>query len=71
MLVIGGKNSSNTTHLVDLCKKNCARVYHIEVPEEIEELDLSGVKTLGLSAGASTPKDQIDTVIDFINKKFN
>ncbi|MDO5426446.1 MAG: 4-hydroxy-3-methylbut-2-enyl diphosphate reductase [Coriobacteriia bacterium] len=66
MLVIGGHNSSNTNHLADLCKENCEKVFHIESVEELKGVDLSSVNKLGITAGASTPKSQIDKILDEI-----
>ena len=66
MLVIGGHNSSNTNHLADLCKENCEKVFHIESVEELKGVDLSSINKLGITAGASTPKSQIDKILDEI-----
>lgn len=67
MIVVGGHNSSNTNHLAELCRDNCPKVYHIESEAELKETDFTGVKKLGVSAGASTPKQQIDDIIRFLN----
>lgn len=66
MIVIGGHNSSNTNHLADLCKENCEKVYHLESVEELKKVDLLGINKLGITAGASTPKSQIDEIVEFI-----
>ncbi len=66
MLVIGGHNSSNTNHLAALCRQNCDKVFHIESEEELNEIDLSGIIKLGVTAGASTPKSQIDSILDLL-----
>lgn len=66
MLVIGGHNSSNTNHLATLCRENCINVYHVESMEELKEVNLSGIDKLGITAGASTPKSQIDKILDEI-----
>ncbi|MBE6854343.1 MAG: bifunctional 4-hydroxy-3-methylbut-2-enyl diphosphate reductase/30S ribosomal protein S1 [Ruminococcus sp.] len=54
MVVVGGRHSSNTVKLYDVCRANC-RTYHIENAEELFALDFSGADRLGITAGASTP----------------
>lgn len=56
MLVVGGKNSANTTQLTRLCKSLSVPTYHIETPSEIKDEWFKGVKKLGITAGASTPE---------------
>lgn len=62
MVVIGGRNSANTTHLAEICADRCARTYHIEDVSELERSWLAGASTIGIAAGASTPQKQIDAV---------
>ncbi|NPD32464.1 4-hydroxy-3-methylbut-2-enyl diphosphate reductase [Berryella wangjianweii] len=62
LVVIGGRNSSNTTRLADICKERCPRTYHIESVDEIDPAWFAGAETVGITAGASTPEDQIDAV---------
>ncbi|MCL1797007.1 MAG: 4-hydroxy-3-methylbut-2-enyl diphosphate reductase [Eggerthellaceae bacterium] len=66
LVVIGGRNSSNTSRLFDICKARCARSYHIETPDEIEPSWFEGCEIIGVTAGASTPEDQIEAVVTFI-----
>ena len=54
MLVIGGKNSANTTRLAQLCATKC-RTYHIETAAELQDDWLKDVNKIGITAGASTP----------------
>jgi 4-hydroxy-3-methylbut-2-enyl diphosphate reductase len=55
VIVVGGKNSSNTTQLVTLSKKYCKNVYHIETAEEVLEEWFKGVEKVVITGGASTP----------------
>lgn len=66
MIVIGGRNSSNTTRLFELCEQNCAHAYHIETVEEIDPQWFEEGMVVGVSAGASTPENQIDAVVSFL-----
>jgi 4-hydroxy-3-methylbut-2-enyl diphosphate reductase len=55
VLVVGGKNSANTTQLAHLCTSMSVPTYHIETASEIKEIWFSGVQSVGITAGASTP----------------
>jgi 4-hydroxy-3-methylbut-2-enyl diphosphate reductase len=55
MIVVGGKNSANTTQLANLCRGLSVRTYHIETASEIRSEWFEGVKRVGITAGASTP----------------
>ncbi|HIW75301.1 MULTISPECIES: 4-hydroxy-3-methylbut-2-enyl diphosphate reductase [Gordonibacter] len=63
IVVIGGRNSSNTTRLADICAAACPRTHHIESPEEIDPTWFAGCFTVGVTAGASTPEVQISAVV--------
>lgn len=65
MLVIGGKNSANTTRLAELCLAAGCETHHIETAGEIEEEWFIGVRKVGITAGASTP----DWIIEEVYKK--
>lgn len=69
MIVVGGKNSANTTKLYQICKK-FKPSYHIESPDEISSSWFNGIKSIGITAGASTPKDQVDAVVKRLRKMF-
>lgn len=64
MIIIGGKNSSNTKKLYEIAKRNCVHTVLIESAEELE-LPVP-VNTVGIMAGASTPKESIDEVIQLL-----
>ncbi|NLJ99500.1 MAG: bifunctional 4-hydroxy-3-methylbut-2-enyl diphosphate reductase/30S ribosomal protein S1 [Tissierellia bacterium] len=67
MVVIGGYNSSNTNKLVEISKKHCKNVYHIEISEELPLQDITKFNTIGITAGASTPDWIIKEVVDTMN----
>ncbi len=64
MFVVGGKSSSNTKKLYEICKNNCAQTYFIEnfgeIPQDINYKN----KKIGITAGASTPQGIIEEVAD-------
>lgn len=62
MIVVGGKTSGNTRRLADVAKSCGIPVWHIEVPEELPLEALKQYGSIGLTAGASTPKSIIDAV---------
>ena len=55
MIIIGGKNSSNTRELYNIAKMSCPDTYHIENENEVKKEWFEGKKLCGISAGASTP----------------
>jgi 4-hydroxy-3-methylbut-2-enyl diphosphate reductase len=55
MVVVGGKNSANTTQLANLCRSMSVRTYHIETDDEIDASWFREVRRVGITAGASTP----------------
>lgn len=62
MVVIGGRNSANTKHLAEICEALCPATHLIETAEELEAAWFEGAKNIGITAGASTPTSQIDSV---------
>ena len=67
MIIIGGFSSANTTRLYQLCKAIQPCSYHIEIPEQLQAEWFAGIHTVGITAGASTPKWLIEKVIHEIN----
>ncbi len=63
VIVIGGYNSANTRRLAEICTEIQPRTHHIETAAEIDSAWFVGVETVGVTAGASTPKWIIDEVI--------
>ena len=68
MIIIGGKNSSNTKQLHSIAEANCSESYHIEDEGDLEASWFYNKKLCGISAGASTPDWLIDNVIKAIKK---
>jgi 4-hydroxy-3-methylbut-2-enyl diphosphate reductase len=58
MLVVGGRNSGNTTRLAKLCQTVCSRTHHIEGVTELDDSWFIGAEVVGITAGASTPENQ-------------
>jgi 4-hydroxy-3-methylbut-2-enyl diphosphate reductase len=68
MLVIGGYNSANTTRLATLCEEQQPATFHIETAAQLESEWLAGIDTVGVTAGASTPRLIIDEVMERLEK---
>jgi 4-hydroxy-3-methylbut-2-enyl diphosphate reductase len=62
MIVIGGKNSSNTRKLYEICRKECKNTYYIQTLGDFDPESVSSVRSVGITAGASTPKNIIEEV---------
>ena len=67
MIVVGSKKSANTTHLAEILK-DYTKTIHIENDSELNKNLLKEAKTIGITAGASTPQSIIDKVINVINE---
>ena len=63
MVVIGGRNSANTTRLAEIAAAACPRTHHIEGADELDSSWFSGEGLVGVTAGASTPASQIRAVV--------
>jgi len=66
ILAIGGRKSSNTARLAEIGNLMGVTSYHIERPDEILAEWLEGRTTVGITAGASTPDDVIESVVDVL-----
>ena len=69
MLIIGGKNSSNTNKLYDISSKNCKNVIFAESKEDIDINQIKQFEKIGVMAGASTPRESIDSIVNFIKQE--
>ena len=67
MVVIGGKHSSNTQKLVNICK-DLVPTFSIETKEELEKEKFAGFKVAGVTTGASTPDWIIEEVINYLKE---
>ncbi len=70
MIVIGGKHSSNTQKLYDICKKECNLTYYIQTIDDLDLSKLQSVGCVGITAGASTPNNIIEEVHTNVRIKF-
>ena len=69
MLIIGGKNSSNTNKLYDISLKYCKNVIFAESLEDININFIKQFKKIGVMAGASTPSKSIENIVNFIKQE--
>lgn len=66
MIIIGGKNSSNTKKLYDIARENCENTMIVETKDELDVSTVKKFEKVGIMAGASTPDNSIDDVIKAI-----
>ena len=62
MIVIGGKHSSNTQKLYDICLSQCKNTYHIQTLDDLVTVNIQSDSCVGITAGASTPNTIIQEV---------
>ncbi len=70
MIVIGGKQSSNTQKLYEICKAECKETYYIQTLNDLDVRTLQAYDTIGITAGASTPKNIIEEVQTNVRNEF-
>ena len=70
MLVVGGRHSSNTQKLFEICKKECGNTYYIQTPVDLDSEMFQCSSCVGITAGASTPKKIIEEVQEHVRIKF-
>ncbi|MBQ7433458.1 MAG: 4-hydroxy-3-methylbut-2-enyl diphosphate reductase [Lachnospiraceae bacterium] len=63
MIVIGGRNSSNTQKLYEICRGKCKDTYYIQTVDGLDTGWLTSMKKVGITAGASTPRNIIQEVV--------
>ena len=70
MLVVGGRHSSNTQKLFEICKKECENTYYIQTPVDLDSDMFQCSSYVGITAGASTQKKIIEEVQEHVRIKF-
>ena len=70
MIVIGGKHSSNTRKLYEICSKECANTYFIQTLDDLHLELPKSVDLVGITAGASTPNKLIEEVQNYVRINF-
>ena len=70
MIVIGGKSSSNTQKLYEICSGVCANTYYIQTFEDLQSQNFQSGDSVGITAGASTPNSIIEEVHTNVRIKF-
>ena len=70
MLVVGGRHSSNTQKLFEICKKECGNTYYIQTPVDLDSEMFQCSSYVGITAGASTPKKIIEEVQEHVRIEF-
>jgi len=63
VLVVGGRSSANTRHLLDVCKEEGTAAHHVEGQDELRAEWLEGCERVGVTAGASTPDSAVEAVV--------
>lgn len=70
VIVVGSANSSNTVRLVEVAMDAGAKAaYRVDDASEIQDSWFEGVKTVGVSSGASVPEDLVSDVLDYLDTK--
>lgn len=70
MIVIGGKHSSNTQKLFEICKKECKNTYYIQTLDDLDLNVFQSASCVGITAGASTPNNLIEEVSKHVRNEF-
>jgi 4-hydroxy-3-methylbut-2-enyl diphosphate reductase len=66
IIIIGSKNSSNSNRLQELAERNGCRSILIDGAKDLEEVDFTGIRNIGISAGASAPECLVNEVMEFL-----
>lgn len=66
VIVVGGASSNNTRELVNTCSRHCSRVHHIQTETDLDPDWFLTARTVGITAGTSTPDEIVDRVEEWI-----
>ena len=69
MIIIGGPKSSNTNKLYEISKQNCKNAIKIETVKELYNINFNNINKVGVMAGASTPDESIEDVINYLKER--
>ena len=69
MIVIGGKHSSNTQKLYEICRKECENTYFIQTLDDLDLKQFQSFRSVGITAGASTPNTIIKEVQSYVRNE--
>ena len=69
MIVIGGKHSSNSRKLYEICKNQCENTFFIQTVDDLKDVSLQSFTSLGITAGASTSNNIIQEVLEACQKR--
>lgn len=70
MIVVGGRHSSNTQKLYEICSRECKETYYIQTLSDLDSEHFQSVQCVGITAGASTPNKIIEEVSEYVRIKF-
>lgn len=70
MIVIGGRHSSNTQKLYEICRRECKNTYYIQTLVDLDTRPFQCIGCVGITAGASTPNNIIEEVQEYVRIKF-
>lgn len=68
MIIIGGKNSANTKELAKISEKNCSDYILIQNVDDLKNISFFNKNTVGVISGASTSKETVDEVVEYLKK---
>lgn len=66
VIVVGGRKSANTSRLAEICARIQPRTHHIETLDDLDPAWLQGARQVAVTAGASTPDDLINEIVEYI-----